>query len=97
MKTYQMNQTTISPEPGKRIRQIRKKLGLSRPQFEELTGVSASTLRYFETGARELLPPKARLLATIFIYRFSLTEEEAGEYFLLNGETKDSSIEKVKK
>jgi transcriptional regulator with XRE-family HTH domain len=90
-----MNKKSISPEPGKRIRQIRKKLGLSRIQFEELTGVSASTLRYLEIGARELFPAKARLLATIFIYRFSLKEEEAGEYFLLNGEQSDNSIEDV--
>lgn len=92
-----MNKKSISPEPGKRIRQIRKKLGLSRARFEELTGVSASSLRYLETGTRELFPPKARLLATIFIYRFSLKEEEAGEYFLLYGEKKDDSIEVIKK
>jgi len=86
-----MNENNISPEPGKRIRYLRKKLGLSRAQFEELTGISASTLRYLEIGKRELLPSKARLLSTIFIYRFSLKEEEAGESFLLYGEKNDNS------
>jgi len=85
-----MNEKNISSDPGKRIRYLRKKLGLSRAQFEELTGVSASTLRYLEIGKRELLPPKARLLSTLFIYRFSLNEEEAGEYFLLYGEKNDN-------
>ncbi len=80
-----MTKKKASQEPGERIQTIRKKLGLSRSQFEELTGVSASTLRYFETGERELSPSKARLLSTIFVYRFGLKEEEASEFFLLNG------------
>jgi transcriptional regulator with XRE-family HTH domain len=80
-----MTKQNIPLEPGKRIRSLRKKLGLSRAQLEELTGISASTLRYLEIGARELSPSKARLLSLIFIYRFDLKEEEASEDFLLNG------------
>ncbi|MBX9805666.1 MAG: helix-turn-helix domain-containing protein [Alphaproteobacteria bacterium] len=80
-----MTKKSISLKPGERVHSIRKKLGLSRAEFEQLTGISASTLRYFENGERELLPSKARVLSTILIYRFCLKEEEASESFLLHG------------
>jgi transcriptional regulator with XRE-family HTH domain len=80
-----MNKETISPEPGKRIRDLRERLGLTRAQFEEVTGISASTLRYLETGERKLFPLKARLLANLFISVFKLPAHEASEHFLLYG------------
>jgi transcriptional regulator with XRE-family HTH domain len=80
-----MNKKTISLEPGKRIRNLRESLGLTRVQFEEITGISASTLRYLETGERKLLPLKARLLANLFISVFKLPAHEASETFLLYG------------
>ncbi len=92
-----MNKKNTSSEPGERVRELRKKLGLSRAQFEKITGVSASTLRYLETGERDLSPPKARLLSTLFTYRFSLTEEDASEGFLLTGEKSDNSVEVIAK
>jgi len=85
-KDFPMNAKNISPEPGKRIRHLRKKLGLTRGQFEEITSMSASTLRYLETGERELLPLKAKLLANLFIFVFKLGEEEASADVLLYGE-----------
>jgi len=83
-----MNKKNISPEPGKRIRNLRKKLGLTRAQFEEIIGVSGSTLRYLEIGERELSPLKAKLLANLFISLFKLKEHEASANFLLHGDHK---------
>jgi transcriptional regulator with XRE-family HTH domain len=83
-----MNKKNISPEPGKRIFHLRKKLGLTRSQFEEITGVSGSTLRYLETGQRELVPLKAKLLSNLFISLFNLQEHEASADFLLYGNNK---------
>ncbi|MCE3230244.1 MAG: hypothetical protein K0R52_172 [Alphaproteobacteria bacterium] len=80
-----MNKKIISPEPGKRILHLRKKLKLTRSKFEEITGISGSTLRYLETGERELLPLKAKLLSNLFISLFKLSEEEASADFLLHG------------
>jgi transcriptional regulator with XRE-family HTH domain len=81
----------ISPEPGLRIRRLRKRLKLSRQEFEGLTGVSAHTLRHLETGSQELQPTRARSLAITFIYFFKLPEEEANEHFLLHGNQEDDS------
>lgn len=84
-KDFSMNKKNISPEPGKRIRQLRERLGLTRSQFEEITGMSGSTLRYLEIGERELSPLKAKLLANLFISLFKLKEHEASANFLLHG------------
>jgi transcriptional regulator with XRE-family HTH domain len=83
-----MEKISISLEPGQRIRDLRKKLGLSRSQFEKRTGVSENTLRYLETGKRELSTLKAGLLSTLFICRFLFKEEEASRDFLLYGKKK---------
>lgn len=80
-----MNKKSISPEPGKRIRALREKLGLTRSEFEEITGMSGSTLRYLEIGERELSPLKAKLLANLFISLFKLKEDEASANVLLHG------------
>lgn len=84
-KTFPMNKKNISPEPGKRIRCLRERLGLTRSQFEEITGISASTLRYLEIGEREVSPLKAKLLANLFISLFKLKEDEASVDILLYG------------
>jgi transcriptional regulator with XRE-family HTH domain len=81
-----MKQKNISEEPGKRIRQLRKNLGLTRAEFESLTGVSANTLRYLETGQRELSILKARLLSTLFTYRFLFRDQQVTENYLLYGQ-----------
>ena len=84
-KDFPMNTKNISPEPGKRIRHLRERLGLTRSQFEEITGMSGSTLRYLEIGERELSPIKAKLLANLFISLFKLGEHEASANVLLHG------------
>ena len=80
-----MNKKIISPEPGLRVRYLRERLQLTRQEFENLTGISANTLRHLETGTMELLPTKARSLGILFIYFFKLPEEDANEHFLLYG------------
>lgn len=92
-----MDKKNISPEPGLRILNLRKRTGLSRAKLEAIAGVSASTLRYAETGKREVTTLQARLLSTIFIYRFGLEEEEASEGFLLHGEKNNDSMKRSDK
>lgn len=87
-----MNKKNISPEPGMRIRFLREKLGLTRKQFENVTGVKANTLRHLEKGSQELSPTTARSLSIIFIYFFKLPEEEASEHFLLYGKKEDNLV-----
>ena len=90
-----MDKKYISPAPGKRILGLRKQTGLSRAEFEAVAGVSASTLRYMETGKREVSILQARLLSTIFIYRFGFEEGEASEDFLLYGKRNNDSGKKL--
>jgi transcriptional regulator with XRE-family HTH domain len=59
-----------SPQ-GKRILALRKKVKLSRHEFYMKTGMSASTLKAFETGARNLPSQKARQLSYIFSNLFT--------------------------
>jgi transcriptional regulator with XRE-family HTH domain len=60
----------ISPQ-GNRILSLRKKVKLSRHEFYLQTGMSASTLKSFESGVRELPPQKARQLSYIFSNLFT--------------------------
>jgi DNA-binding transcriptional regulator YiaG len=53
-----MDKKIIPPEPGKRVRDLREKLGLTREEFHKKTGISASTLRAWEVGEAKLAPPK---------------------------------------
>ncbi len=49
--------TIMSPNVvpvGKKIRQIREAVGLSRPKFAELLGVPPTTLKNYELGYREV-------------------------------------------
>lgn len=39
---------------GKKIRQIREAVGLSRPKFADLLGVPPTTLKNYELGYREV-------------------------------------------
>jgi|GEM_PF-895501 len=66
-----MRKKSISIERGKRIRALRDKVHLTRLQFEEVTGVSASTLKSFESGERDLSPSKARLFSNLFSTLFT--------------------------
>lgn len=61
-----MTRKPISIERGKRIRSLRDKVNLTRLQFEEVTGVSASTLKSFESGDRDLTLSRARLFSNLF-------------------------------
>ena len=83
-----MNNISNSLEQGKRIRLLREKLGLSRPQFHKKTGVSASTLRALELGELKLSPSKALLLSHLFILLFKLSPDEASVEVILYGKKK---------
>jgi len=85
-----MNKKNISPEPGLRVRNLRKKLGLTRIEFHKKTGISASTLRAWEVGEVKLSPPKALTLSHMFILLFKLKPEEASQDVLLNGVKRDN-------
>ena len=65
---------------------LRKKLGLTRSQFEQITGMSASTLKYFENGERKVSLQKAKLLSNLFTFVLKLDDNEASVEFLLHGE-----------
>jgi len=66
-----MAKKPISIERGDRIRTLRDKVRLTRLQFEELTGMSASTLKSFESADRDLTPSKARLFSNLFSSLFT--------------------------
>lgn len=67
---------------GSRIRLIRENSGLTRKDFEEKFGISASTLRAWEEGSRILNPQKAKLLS----YIFQCIGVNVSSCFLLTGE-----------
>ncbi len=87
-----MNKKNRSHNPGMRIRSLREQLGLTRKQFEDITGVKANTLRHLETGTQALSPTTARILSNLFIYLFDIKTEEASEHFLLYGEKTDDAV-----
>lgn len=66
-----MARNPISIERGLRLRSIRDKIKFSRLQFEEMTGMSASTLKAFESGERDLSSSKARLFSNLFSSLFT--------------------------
>lgn len=66
-----MTKKPISIERGIRIRALREKVSLTRLQFEEMTGMSASTLKSFESGERDLSSSKARLFSNLFSTLFN--------------------------
>lgn len=88
-----MNKKTISPEPGIRVRALREQLGLTRKQFEDITGFKSTTLRHLENGGQFLRPTTARMLSNFFIHCFGLEPDEASEHFILNGEKEDNSTQ----
>ena len=81
-----MNRKNISPEPGLRVRNLRKKLGLTRAEFHKKTGISASTLRAWEVGEVKLSPPKALTLSHMFVLLFKMPPEEASQEVILHGQ-----------
>ena len=92
-----MKKKDISPEPGKRIRLLREKLGLTRAQFSKETGISASTLRAIEVGEVKLFRPKATIISHMFVLLYRLTPEEAGVDVLLYGQEKQREKKSTKK
>lgn len=92
-----MNKKDISPEPGKRIRLLREKLGLTRAQFSEETGISANTLRAIEVGEMILLRPRAVNISHMFILVYELNPKEAGVDVLLYGQEKQQEKKLIKK
>lgn len=44
----------LNTECVKRMRQMREKLGLSRPKFAEWLGIPPTTLKNYENGYREI-------------------------------------------
>jgi transcriptional regulator with XRE-family HTH domain len=78
----------IPTEEGKRIRELREKIGITRQDFWELTGISVNALRKLESGATKVTISKARLISTLLIYRLGMKEEEASEEMILYGKNK---------
>jgi len=74
---------------GKRLQNLRNKIGLTRSAFAEQTGISANTLKAIELGERELTAAKARLYSNLFhgLFSTSLGEDahEASFEYLYQG------------
>lgn len=68
-----MNSKKVVIERGIRLRNLREKVGLSRADFAQQTGMSASTLRALELGDRELSSQKALLFSNLFSNLFSIS------------------------
>lgn len=95
-----MTKSDISIERGGRLQELRKKTGLSRTAFAELTGMNAHTLKSLELGDREMTPQKALLFSNLFsgLLLPSLGEEahKASFDFLYHGkETEAPEKEKL--
>jgi transcriptional regulator with XRE-family HTH domain len=76
-------------EPAKRIRKIREKLKLTRKEFWKLTGISPSTLYKIEIGESPVTWSRAKLFATLFIYKLHVSPFEAREEVILTGKLPD--------
>lgn len=87
-----MAKKNIIIERGKRLQNLRKKVGLTRLAFAEQTGMSAHTLKALELGDRELTPQKALLFSNLFTNLFSVflgdDTYEASFDYLYYGESK---------
>lgn len=44
----------LNTECVKRLKQLRQKMGMSRPKFAELLGIPPTTLKNYENGYREI-------------------------------------------
>lgn len=56
-KHTELNNQTIpqlNDECRKRLRQLRERLGLSRPKFADILGIPATTLKNYELNYREI-------------------------------------------
>lgn len=56
-KHTELNNPTIpqlNDECRKRLRQLRERLGLSRPKFADMLGIPATTLKNYELNYREI-------------------------------------------
>ncbi len=45
---------TLNTECVKRLKQLRQKMGMSRPKFAALLGIPPTTLKNYENGYREI-------------------------------------------
>jgi transcriptional regulator with XRE-family HTH domain len=93
-----MTKRDLIKERGKRLQNLRKKVGLTRIAFAEQTGMSANTLKALELGDRELTPQKALLFSNLFSGLFSVSlGEDAHEarfeslYYGKKGRASDQS------
>lgn len=68
-----MANNNILLERGARLRNLRKKTGLTRLAFAEQTGISPHTLKALEHGERELSAQKALLFSNLFSTLFSVS------------------------
>lgn len=57
-----MERTESEYTPQNRIKQVRRSMALNQKEFAGLIGVSARTIQYWETGARE---PRSRNLRSL--------------------------------
>lgn len=93
-----MTKKNIIIERGKRLQNLRKKVGLTRLAFAEQTGMSAHTLKALELGDRELTPQKALLFSNLFTNLFSVflggDTYEASFDYLYYGESKKAPKQK---
>lgn len=89
-----MTKKNISPEPGLRLRRLRESLGISRADFERITGMSASTMRSIEIGKLELPRGKALMYSNMFIFLFNMNADEASVDMLLYGEQRTEQVGK---
>lgn len=67
-----MANKNIGLERGARLKNLRKKTGLTRLAFSEQTGISPHTLKALEHGERELSAQKALLFSNLFSNLFSV-------------------------
>lgn len=89
-----MAKVNISIARGRRLQNIRKKVGLTRLEFSEKTGISPNTLKSIELGERELSQQKALLYSNLFtsLFAMSLGKDayEAGFEYLYYGKVTKS-------
>ncbi|MEI8295628.1 MAG: helix-turn-helix transcriptional regulator [Alphaproteobacteria bacterium] len=61
-----MTEKAVLIERGQRLQNLRKKMGLTRAVFSELTGMSSNTLKSLELGSRTISTQKALLYSNVF-------------------------------
>ena len=71
-----MSKSDVMESFGKHIKELRRSLGLTQPQFAEKLGTTQSEISLIERGATEIsLPRAARYAQILGVSLDSLTEE----------------------